>query len=108
MSLVDAAKKIVQIAHDVLICACHKEADVIWLGAICSFFRKKRGQWKSRANIFYIRELRDLAIGVAGNIDECAIDYGTFVQSMNRHDGENLSERPVIEQTLEDRKIAEI
>jgi hypothetical protein len=37
-----------------------------------------------------------------------AFARGAFVQAADRHDGKQLAERPVIEQRLEDGKIAEV
>ena len=107
MDLVHAAKKIVQVAHDVLIRAHQKKADEIRLRLAVAV----GVQWVQRqrvAHVAQIDELVDLAVGIAGDVHQRRLARGSFVQPADRHDGKQLSQRPVIEQRLEHGKIAEI
>ena len=57
--------------------------------------------------VLAVDELADLAVGIAGDVDQRAVVLGRLVQAVDRHDGEKLAQRPVIEQRLEDGEIAE-
>ena len=65
-------------------------------------------EWESVFDVLEVDELADLAIAIAGDIDERAVAFGEFVESMDGHDWEELAERPVIEEALEDGEIADI
>ena len=68
--LVHPAEKIVQIAHDVLVGAHEEEAEVVRLAGL---------QLVQRQRVFHVLqvdELADLAVGIAGDIDERAIALG--------------------------------
>ena len=92
MRFCDAAKEIVQVAHDVLVGADHENAEVI------NFARDDPMQGQGVLHVLEIDELRDLAVRVAGNIDEHAVTIRRRGQTMDRHDREQLPERPMIEQ----------
>ena len=55
-----------------------------------------------------IGELRDLAVGIAGDVHDHSVAIRRCVEPMNRHDRKQLAERPVIEQRLENREIADV
>src|SRR2546423_15654874 len=98
----DASKQVVQVAHDVLIRAHHKDAEIINFSWVNSM--KRQGI----SNIQQVDELGDLAIRVAGNIHNGAITLGRLSQAMNRHDGKELAEGPMIEERLKDGAIADV
>ena len=52
--------------------------------------------------------LLTLAVRIAGDIHEGALRSGGVVEPMDRHDREQLAERPMIEQRLEHGKIADV
>jgi len=54
-----------------------------------------------------VDELADLSIRVARDVDQRGIVFRRFVEPVDRRDGEKLAQRPMIEQRLEDGKIAE-
>ena len=60
------------------------------------------------AHVQQIDELGNLPIGIAGNIDDGAIAFGRLRQPVNRHDGKELAEGPMIEQRLKDGKVADV
>ena len=60
------------------------------------------------AHVLEVDELGDLAVRVAGDVDQRPVAIRRRVQPVNRHDREELPERPVIEQRLEDGKIADV
>ena len=60
------------------------------------------------AHVAQVNELVDLAVGIAGDVHQRGLARRAFVQPVDRHDGKQLAERPMIEQRLEHGKIAEI
>ena len=60
------------------------------------------------AHVAQVDELVDRAVGIAGDIHQRAFARGPFVQPLDRHDREKLAERPMVEQRLENGKIAEV
>ena len=60
------------------------------------------------ADVAQVDELVDLAVGIAGDVHQRGFAGGALVEAADGHDGEQLAERPVIEQRLEDREIAEV
>src|SRR5581483_7603159 len=59
-------------------------------------------------DVLEVDEAADLAVGIAGDVDEDGVDVGLFVEAVERGDGEELLQRPVIEEGLEDGKIADV
>ena len=103
VDLVDAAEEVVDVAHDVLVRAGQEDAEVVrralpiaWSGSV------------SRESSVRSMNLRDLAVRVARDVDQRALDVGPLVEAVNRHDREERAERPVIEQRLEDREVADV
>jgi len=60
------------------------------------------------AHVSEINELVDLAVGIAGDVPRAWPRALALIQARNRHDGKQLVQRPMIQQRLEDGKIAEI
>ena len=88
----DPAKEIVQVSHDVLVSADHEDAEIV------DFARDDPMQGQSVLHVLEVDELRDLAVRIAGNIDEHAVTIRRRGETMDRHDREQLPERPMIEQ----------
>src|SRR5207248_5562036 len=59
-------------------------------------------------HILEVDELRDLAIRIARDVNDHAVAIWGTGESMDRHNGKKLTERPVIEQRLENGKIADV
>src|SRR6266700_5848852 len=59
-------------------------------------------------HILEVDELCDLAIRIARDVNDHAVAIGGSGESMDRHNGKKLTERPVIEQRLENGKIADV
>ena len=60
---------------------------------------------------FYVAavdELIHLAIGIARNVAQYRVLGGFLVQPVNRHDREQLLDRPAVGHALEEREIAEV
>ena len=55
-----------------------------------------------------IDELIDLAVRIAGDVDQRRFAGRAFVQAADGHDGKQLAQRPVIQQRLEHGEIAEV
>ena len=65
-------------------------------------------QGQSVLHVLEIDELGNLAVGIAGDVDEHPIAVRRRVQAVDRHDREQLPERPMIEERLEHREIADV
>src|SRR3982074_2332499 len=98
----DAAEQVVQIAHDVLVGANHKHAEVINFAGNDAMKRKRV------ANILKIREFGNFAVGIASDVDNRALPIRGSCQAMDRHDRKKLTESPVVEERLKDGKIADV
>ena len=99
---VHAAEEVVEVAHDVLIRAGEEEADVVRLAGMPAVERK------GFFHILQVDEFRDFAIRVAGDVHEGRVAVRAFVEAMDRHDGEELAECPVVEEGLENGEVAEV
>src|SRR5258707_12655730 len=60
------------------------------------------------SNIQQVDELGNLAIRVACDVHNGAVALGRLGQAMNRHDGKELAEGPMIEERLKDGEIADV
>ena len=101
VDLVDAAEKIVEVAHDILIRAGEEDAEEVGLPV-------ERVQRDVVLGVLEIDEGGDFPVGVAGDIGEDGVDGGSFLQAVERGDGEELLERPVVEQRLKDGEVADV
>ena len=99
---VDAAEEVVEVAHDVLIRAGEEEADVVRLASMPAVERE------GFFHILQVDEFSDFAIRIAGDVYQSRVPVRAFVEPMDRHDGEELAECPVVEEGLENGKVAEV
>jgi len=60
------------------------------------------------ADVLEIDELRDLAVRIAGDVHHGAVPARLGVEPVDRHDREQLSERPMIEKRLENGEVADV
>src|SRR5262249_31137546 len=102
MSFVNAPEKIMKVAHDVLVGSRHEYSNVVRILII------QRMEGQGFAHIPDVRKATDLAIGIAGDVAERALHGGAFVEPMDGHDRENLTEGPVVQQALKDGEVAQI
>src|ERR1022692_4190165 len=107
MDFVYAAEQVVQVAHDVLVCAHQEEAEVVRLRLAVAVGIKLM-QRQGVPHVAEVDEFVHLPVGIAGDIDQRGLTRGTFGEAADRHDREQLAERPMIEQRLEHREIAEV
>src|SRR5206468_2819120 len=98
----NAAEQIVKVAHDVLVSADHEDAEIINFAGNDAMKRERL------AHILQIGELGNLAVGIAGNVNNRALSVRRSRQAMDWHDWKKLTERPVIEERLEDGKVADV
>ena len=91
MHLIDAPEEVVKITHDVLISTGKENTEVVGLAGTDSVDRE------GLLHVLEIDELGHLSIGVAGDVHQRAAAIGHFVETVDRHDREELSESPVIE-----------
>jgi hypothetical protein len=96
-----AAEEVVQVAHDVLVGARQKDAEVV--GLVVEGVDGEVGLC-----VLEIDEAVDLAVGVARDVDEHGVDTRALLEAVEWGDGEKLIERPVVEERLEDGKIADV
>ena len=99
---VDAAEEVVKVAHDVLIGAGEEEADVVGVAGVPAVERE------GFLHILEVDEFRDFAVRVAGDVHESGVAVWPFVEVVDGHNGEELAERPVVEEGLEDGEVAEV
>jgi hypothetical protein len=96
----------VEVAHDILISAHQEKPEVIGFLPVSILIERMEGQ--GIADVPQIDELVDLAIGITGDIDEGGLADRVLVQPVHGHNGEELAESPMIQQGLEDGKVAEV
>ena len=95
------AQQVVQVAENFLVGADEECADVVLLAGVLV-------QFESFLHVAVVDELVDLAVGVAGDISKDAAARRLFLQAMNRHDGEELLDRPRVGHRLEEGEVAEV
>ena len=100
VGFVDATEEIVEIAHDVLIGADKENTEIVGL-AVERMERERPADFA-----IAVDELADLSVRVAGDVDEGGVMLRRFVEAVDRRDGEELSEGPVIEERLKDGEVA--
>ena len=91
-----------QVAHDILVSAHHKDAEIIDFSGHDAMKRQRF------LHILEVDKLRNFAIGIACDIHDRSLAIGRRGEAMDWHDGEQLTERPVIEQRLENRKVTDV
>ena len=101
MDLVDSTEEVVQIPHDILIRAGEEHPEVVRLLG-------ERVQCHIILHILEIDEAGDLAVGVAGDVGEDGVHRRAFLEAVERGHGEELFERPVVEERLEDGEVADV
>ena len=65
-------------------------------------------EWEHVADVTICDKISYLSIAVAGDVLQGGVASRTLVQSLDRHDREELVYRPTVWQTLEQREVAEI
>src|SRR6266481_3800294 len=60
------------------------------------------------AHVLKIGKLGNFTVGITSDVNDCTLSIRRSRQAMNRHDRKKLTERPMVEQRLEDRKIADV
>ena len=65
-------------------------------------------QGKAGSDARTVHEMVDFSVRITSDVDETALLGWGFVKSMDWDDGEELFERPVIDQGLEDTKVTEV
>ena len=85
--IVDVAKEIVVVTHDILIRARKKHPQIIRLPV-------QGVEFQILLNVPQVHKIINLAVRVAGEIRQITLPLRNLVQPMDRHDGEELFERP--------------
>ena len=94
-------EQVVEIAEDLLIGAHQEHAEVVG--------RAREPMQRQRPpDAAAIDELIDLAVGIAGDVAQHAHPVRPLVQPMDRHDREELLDRPAVGHRLKEREVAEI
>ena len=90
-----------QVAEDLLVRADEERGDEVVLAVVGV-------QLEHALHVAAVDEAVDLAVGVAGDVGQHAAAVGLFVQPVDRHDREELVDRPGVGHRLEDRVVAEV
>ena len=98
--IVDMAKEIMVVAHDILIRAGKKHPQIIRLSV-------QGVEFQILLDVPQVHKIIDLAVRVAGEVCQIAPPLRNLVQPMNRHNGKELFERPGIGNGLKDGKITD-
>src|SRR5436190_10093480 len=93
------AEEIVQVAEDFLICSGEEHAEDVRLAVL------EIVQLETRPAILVADEAIDPSVRVAGDVLERSTPHRLLVEPMNRHDREELIDRPTVRERLEDGKI---
>ena len=96
------AKEVVEVAQDLLIGAYEEHANVIGVLTLQGVY----GQIVRHMAIDH--EVGYLAIGVAGHVLNGTGAIGFLIQTLDRHDGEDLVDGPRVGQRLEEGEVAEV
>jgi hypothetical protein len=102
VDLVHAAEEVVHVAHDVLVGAGQEDAEVVRL----PFERRAAAACRARR----VRSMNFETLPSESHVMSTSVlsERGPLVQAMDRHDREERAERPVIEQRLEHREVADV
>ena len=98
---VRVAEQVVEVAENLLIRADQEHAEVIRLAV-------ERVQRQRFLDVAAVDELVDLAVRVARDVANHGVLRRTLVQPVDRHDREQLVDRPAVRNRLEQREVAEI
>ena len=96
------AEQVVHISQNFLVSPHQEHTDIIRFLCLDGMYRQVV------CHITAGHEVGNLPIRVASNILQGSRAVRTFIQTLNRHDGENLVNRPGIRQRLEQREVTEI
>ena len=102
MHCIRITEKIVHVSQNFLIGPNQKDTDIISIFSFQRMYRQIMG------NIACRNKVGNLAIRVAGYVLQSRRPVRTFIQPLDRHDRENLIDRPRVRQGLEKREITEI
>ena len=91
-----------QVAHDVLVSADHKDSEIVDFSG-CDAMKRQRF-----LHVLEVDELRDFAVRVACDIHDRSLAIGRHGEAMDWHDGKQLAKRPMIEQRLEHGKVTDV
>ena len=101
MHRVGVAEEVVQVAEDLLVGADQEDAEVVVVVV-------ERVQLEHVLHVAQVDEVVDLAVGVAGDVGQHARRVGSSFEPVDRHDREELVDRPGVGQRLEHREVAEV
>ena len=97
---VGVAEQVVQVAEALLVGAHQEDAQVVRLAGL------ELVQVDGVAHVVEVDELVDLAVGVAGDVAQRRLAGRPLVEPVHRAHREELLDRPVVRQALEDREVA--
>src|SRR5437867_2915843 len=97
VNCIGIAKQVVKIAEYLLICAGEENSDDVLLTV---GERVQRQTW-SRSSL--PDESLDLAVRIASNVLNRSVSRRLLVQTVNRHHGKELVDRPAVRQRLKER-----
>ena len=89
------AEQVVIVAHHFLVSTDQHEGEIV------SLVRIDLVEFQHMLNVMQVDELVDYTVGIAGDVAERGELSRRFIQVLDRHDREQLIERPVIGHGLE-------
>ena len=100
--LVHASEEVVHVAHDVLVGARQEHSQVVRLPLA------ERMQRDGLVDGLVLDEAVDLPVGVASDVDDGRVAGGNLVETMQRDDGKQLIDCPMVWRALEDREVRHV
>ena len=96
------AEEVVHIAENLLVSTYEKHSEEILLAMAQGMDRQHIRQRSAGG------EIRNLSVGVASDVLDGAVACGLLVETLYRHDREQLVDTPAVGQRLEDGEVAEV
>ena len=95
MGSIGVAEKIVHIAQNLLVGTYEEHTEIVWLVLL------QRMKRENVADMAIGYEVGNLAVAVAGDVLQGSVAGRTLVQTLDRHDREELVDGPTVWQALE-------
>ena len=95
MGCIGVAEKIVHVAQNLLIGTYKEYTEIVWLVLL------QRMKWENVADMTVGYEVGYLSVAVAGDVLQGSVAGRTLVQTLDRHDREELVDGPTVWQALE-------
>ena len=95
MGSIGVAEEIVHVAQNLLVGTYEEHTEIVWLVLL------QWMKWENVADMTIGYEVGNLAVAVAGDVLQGSVAGRTLVQTLDRHDREELVDGPTVWQALE-------